>query len=76
MEALKREAPDEEKLTALLDHYELRALKERVKKSNFVTDLFGEPIAQEKNNPAPKATKTGQIQGSLFYFFEEDSTAE
>ena len=76
MEALKREAPDEEKLTALLDHYELRALKERVKKSNFVTDLFGEPIAQEKNSPAPKATKTGQIQGSLFDFFEEDSTAE
>ena len=76
MEALKREAPDEEKLTALLDHYELRALKERVKKSNFVTDLFGEPIAQEKNSVAPKATKTGQIQGSLFDFFEEDSTAE
>ena len=44
MEELKRKTPDEERLTTLLDFYELRALKERVKKSNFAMDLFGEPI--------------------------------
>ena len=76
MEALKRETPDEDKLTALLDFYELRALKERVKKSNFTLDLFGEPVATEKTAAAQKTTKSDKIQGSLFDFFEEDSTVE
>ena len=76
MEALKRETPDEEKLTALLDLYELRALKERVKKSNFALDLFGEPIAVEKPATAQKSTKSNKIQGSLFDIFEEESTDE
>ena len=76
MEALKRETPDEDKLTALLDFYELRALKERVKKSNFTLDLFGEPIATEKTVATQKTTKSDKIQGSLFDFFEEDSTVE
>ena len=76
MEALRRETPDEEKLTALLDLYELRALKERVKKSNFALDLFGEPIAVEKPATAQKSTKSNKIQGSLFDIFEEESTDE
>ena len=76
MEALKRETPDEERLTTLLDLYELRALKERVKKSNFALDLFGEPIAVEKPAAAQKSTKSNKIQGSLFDFFEEESTGE
>ncbi|MBQ5663276.1 MAG: DNA polymerase I [Bacteroidaceae bacterium] len=76
MEALQRETPDEEKLTTLLDFYELRALKERVKKSNFTLDLFGEPVATEKTAAAQKNTKSDKIQGSLFDFFEEDSTVE
>lgn len=76
MEALKRETPDEERLTALLDFYELRALKERVKKSNFVADLFGEPVVEKKATPKTQGTKTDNIQGSLFDFFEAESTGE
>ena len=76
MEALKRETPDEERLTALLDFYELRALKERVKKSNFVTDLFGEPIVEKKTTSTTQSTKTDNLQGSLFDFFEAESTGE
>ena len=76
MEALKRETPDEERLTALLDFYELRALKERVKKSNFVTDLFGEPIVEKKTTSTTQSTKTDNLQGSLFDFFEDESTGE
>lgn len=76
MEALKRETPDEERLTTLLDLYELRALKERVKKSNFALDLFGEPIAVEKPAAAQKSTNSNKIQGSLFDIFEEESTDE
>ena len=76
MEALKRETPDEERLTTLLDFYELRALKERVKKSNFVADLFGEPVVEKKATPKTQGTKTYNIQGSLFDFFEAESTGE
>ena len=76
MDALRRETPDEEKLTALLDLYELRALKERVKKSNFTLDLFGEPVATQKTAATPQSTKSDKIQGSLFDFFEEESTGE
>ena len=76
MEALRRETPDEERLTALLDFYELRALKERVKKSNFVTDLFGEPIVEKKTTSTTQSTKTDNLQGSLFDFFEDESTGE
>ena len=76
MEALKRETPDEERLTTLLDFYELRALKERVKKSNFVADLFGEPVVEKKATPKTQGTKTDNIQGSLFDFFEAESTGE
>ena len=76
MEALRRETPDEEKLTALLDFYELRALKERVKKSNFTLDLFGDPVVTEKTVATQKNTKSDKIQGSLFDFFEGESTVE
>ncbi|MBR2607605.1 MAG: DNA polymerase I [Bacteroidaceae bacterium] len=76
MEALRRETPDEEKLTTLLDFYELRALKERVKKNNFTLDLFGEPIVTEKTVATQKTTKSDKIQGSLFDFFEGESTDE
>lgn len=76
MQALKRATPDEEKLTTLLDFYELRALKERVKKSNFTLDLFGEPVATEKTADTKKITKSDNIQGSLFDFFQEESTVD
>ena len=76
MDALKRESPDEARLTALLDLYELRALKERVKKSNFVPDLFAGSPEEEKVAPVTPSRKSNQIQGSLFDFFVEESTGE
>ncbi|MBR5275504.1 MAG: DNA polymerase I [Bacteroidaceae bacterium] len=77
MESLKRETPDEEKLTTLLDFYELRALKERVKKTNFAPSLFDE--AQQSVTPATavnnkKETKQESLQGSLFDFFQAEDT--
>ena len=76
MEELKRKTPDEERLTTLLDFYELRALKERVKKSNFAMDLFGEPIIEKKTAATPSVTKNDNIQGDLFGFFAEEGTDE
>ena len=61
MESLKRETPDEEKLTSLFDFYELRSLKERVKKNNFAPSLFDEVPAMlenTKNATKEKNTKT------------------
>ena len=76
MDTLKRETPDEEKLTALLDLYELRALKERIKKNNSIPDLFAETSKQEKKTITTNNTKKNKIQGTLFDFFEEESTEE
>ncbi|MBR6805305.1 MAG: DNA polymerase I, partial [Bacteroidaceae bacterium] len=77
MEALKREAPDEEKLTALLDLYELRALKKRVQKNTTtLPDLFGNPMPEEKTAPSTTAPKRDKIQGSLFDIFDEESTGD
>ena len=79
MEALKREAPDEEKLTTLLDFYELRALKERVKKTNTVPSLFDEP---EETPALPSAAgrkkeaKNAPLQGSLFDLFATEYTGD
>ena len=77
MNSLKRETPDEDKLTTLFDFYELRSLKERVKKNNFAPSLFDEvpevattATAGKKN----KETKNSAIQGSLFDFFPTEST--
>ncbi len=77
MGSLKRETPDEEKLTTLLDFYELRALKERVKKTNFALSLFDE--TQQSVTPATavnnkKETKQESLQGSLFDFFQAEDT--
>ena len=79
MESLKREAPDEEKLTTLFDFYELRALKERVKKTNFAPSLFDEAPEGEKEAVASskkKEAKNSPIQGSLFDFFSTEYTGE
>ncbi len=76
MESLKRETPDEEKLTTLLDFYELRSLKERVKKTNFAPSLFGDSPEQQKTiEPAgKKKKKEDSLQGSLFDFFPTEDT--
>ena len=78
MESMKREAPDEEKLTTLLDFYELRALKERVKKTNFAPSLFDEPQAPEAapQTTAKKEPKNNPLQGSLFDFFAGEDTGD
>ena len=78
MESMKREAPDEEKLTTLLDFYELRALKERVKKTNFSPSLFDDPQAPEATPQATakKEPKNNPLQGSLFDFFAGEDTGD
>ena len=79
MEALKREAPDEEKLTTLLDFYELRALKERVKKTNTVPSLFDEPEETPASPSAAgrkKEAKNAPLQGSLFDLFATEYTGD
>lgn len=79
MELLKREIANEEELTRLLDFYELRSLKERVKKNITAPSLF-EDFTTETKQPATVATKkttqNGAIQGSLFDFFETEDTGE
>ena len=79
MKALKREAPDEEKLTTLLDFYELRALKERVKKTNTVPSLFDEPEEMPASPSAAgkkKEAKNAPLQGSLFDLFATEYTGD
>ena len=79
IDSLKREAANDEELTRLFDFYELRALKERVKKNQQAPSLFDD-FASETKQPASGATKkTAQntaIQGSLFDFFATDDTIE
>lgn len=74
MESLKRETPDEERLTTLFDFYELRSLKERVKKNNTAPSLFDE--VTEDSTTAPTTKKNGPVQGSLFDFFPTESTGD
>ena len=79
MESLKRETPDEEKLTALLDFYELRGLKERVKKTNFSPSLFGdstEVTSTAAKSNSKKEADAGVFQGSLFDFFPTEYTGD
>lgn len=79
MTALQREAPDEEKLSALFDFYELRALKERVKKANSAPSLFDTPAESGEKAPAEKkreSVKNGLFQGSLFDFFAAEDTGD
>ena len=77
MQSLKREQPNEDELTRLFTFYELRALKERVMKTNFAPSLFDESPATSGTAPATagkKSTNQGPVQGSLFDFFQAEST--
>ena len=78
MESLKRERANEEELTRLLDFYELRTLKERVKKTNTTPSLFDEPTATGTVQDSSRKKESNQqaIQGSLFDFFTTESTGE
>ena len=78
MEALKREALNEEELTRLLDFYELRALKERVKKTNLSPSLFdaAEEDTAMQTREEKKEPKNTALQGSLFDFFPTEDAGE
>ena len=78
MEALKREAPNEEELTRLFDFYELRALKERVKKTNLAPSLFdaAEEDTAMQTREEKKEPKNTALQGSLFDFFPTEDAGE
>ena len=76
MEALKREPANEAELTRLLDFYELRALKERVKKSNFAPSLFDTPAEEESAEKKGKSKKNDSLQPSLFDFFPTEDTGD
>ena len=76
MEALKREPANEAELTRLLDFYELRALKERVKKSNFAPSLFDTPSEEESAEKKGKSKKNDSLQPSLFDFFPTEDTGD
>lgn len=76
MEALKREPANEAELTRLLDFYELRALKERVKKSNFAPSLFDTHSEEESAEKKSKSKKNDSLQPSLFDFFPTEDTGD
>ena len=78
MQNLRREQPNEEELSRLFNFYELRALKERVMKTNFTPSLFDESPAVVTTAPATnkKSSKQDSLQGSLFDFFATDDAGE
>ena len=76
MEALKREPANETELTRLLDFYELRALKERVKKTNFAPSLFDTPAEEESSEKKSKSKKSDPLEPSLFDFFPTEDTGD
>ena len=76
MEALKREPANETELTRLLDFYELRALKERVKKTNFAPSLFDTPAEEESSEKKSKSKKNDTFEPSLFDFFPAEDTGD
>ena len=75
METLKRKPANEEELTRLLNFYELRALKERVIKTNTTPSLFGDEV-NENVTSAEKKKKNEPQQGFLFDFFATEDTGE
>ena len=79
MKSLERETPNEEELTRLLDFYELRALKERVKKNITTPSLFDNDTEETKTTETAKPQKehkSDPLQGSLFDFFADEDTYE
>ncbi len=76
MEALKREPANETELTRLLDFYELRALKERVKKTNFAPSLFDTPAEEENSEKKSKSKKNDTFEPTLFDFFPAEDTGD
>ncbi len=79
LEALRLKPANKNKLEELLDYYELRALKERVKKTIQSTTLFSEPATEEnrnKNEDANKNINDNEFKGTLFDLFPDNSSSE
>lgn len=81
LDALKRKPANEEQLTALLDYYELRALKERVKKTSLSPTLFDESNEEKSNERTKEDNDTPNTQeeifkGTIFDIFTTDESSE
>ncbi len=78
MEALKREPGNESELNRLFDYYELRALKERVKKTALSPTLFDETLENPKSNDATKEKSVTEMdfKGTLFDLFPTEDTGD
>ena len=78
LDELKREHANDSELTKLFDFYELRSLKERVKKRSNSPTLFDAPDESGETLSAAKevaATDGGDIfKGTLFDIFPADNT--
>ncbi|MBQ3622252.1 MAG: DNA polymerase I [Bacteroidaceae bacterium] len=80
LQTLKRSPANESELTRLLDYYELRALKERVKKNTLSPTLFAEQENDEKKTDTPNTAKTesrnNDFKGTLFDIFPTEDTGD
>lgn len=80
MESLKRTPANETALTALLDFYELRALKERVKKATHSPTLFdnftNETKDDEHKTEEKRSDENGIFKGTLFDLFPTEGQGE
>ncbi|MBO7279995.1 MAG: DNA polymerase I, partial [Bacteroidaceae bacterium] len=76
LDSLKREIPNEDELSRLFSFYELRALKERVIKTQQAPSLFDEApsVAATVSTSSKKSAKHDPLQGSLFDFFTAEDT--
>ncbi len=80
LEELRREPANEQELTRLFDYYELRALKERVKKRSSSPTLFDTHEENEEKPGTTNGSKNPQeddiFKGTLFDLFPTDDTGE
>ena len=80
LDELRREQANEQELTRLFDYYELRALKERVKKRSASPTLFDSGEENEKKpeaaNENKKAEQSDIFKGTLFDLFQTEDRSE
>ncbi len=80
LDELRREQANEQELTRLFDYYELRALKERVKKRSASPTLFDSGEENEKKpedaNENKKAEQSDIFKGTLFDIFQAEDRGE
>ena len=80
LDELRREQANDQELTRLFDYYELRALKERVKKRSASPTLFDSGEENEKKTEAAnenkKAEQSDIFKGTLFDLFQAEDRGE